>query len=296
MRSVLLFSLLAGCTFFEKHDERPNAGADLAELHAFWLQEIATSADSESGWPSAVDCDGTLWAGLASAAGAEGVKIERAEYDPGRIERRPTACWPGSSHSSISQDMLTGYLWALWRKGDLPALTRLATYGEAHAIKVGPAVIGWIMGEPPAEVGSVVARPNIIGMVGRMLFILSDGTDARSYRSYPSLYPPVERDFERHIATLGILLYGEVAARQSDLFALSIDGEMKKRLEENVAYDPSDAFFQAALSVYSGDASAAESLLKDPGYECPSYVRGAPLYCAVHKAFAASIVLKHRGA
>lgn len=285
--AVILFT--AACSLFEKHEEEP-VRVSLDELHAVWIREIAETADPETGWPSRDDCDATLWAGLAYAAGATSVKIDLAEHKPGEIQRRPyTPCWPNDlnadglpdSRSTISQDMLTGYLWALWRRGDYPAAFRVASYGEDS---------NWVMGEPfPGAAGEVVMR-NLVPILGRLLYALSGGQDARSYRIPPPIFLPVAKDYERHIQTLAILLSGELTG---PMFSLDIDGESLKRLHENAEYDPKDALFQAALSIYTGDASAAEALLRDPSYECPSYVRGAPTYCTVHKAFAASILIAH---
>lgn len=294
--STLVIICLIGCGKSERTQETSgNVGpADkVAVLHDSMLAKIAVEADPATGWPSATDCDALLWSGLAVASGVQGIKLEQAEYLPGEIHRRPMpSCWNEvegdvGSKSTISQDMLTGYLWGLWRTGDLAAVQRLAAYGEAHK-----AALGWVMGKPyPERVGEVVMRGNLIGLVGRMLFELSGGYDDRSYRHDTTLYLPVEADYQKHIMVLGILLQGET--RRPVVPLVDIDGQELERLRELSSAYPKDALFQAAMAIYSGDWTKTEELLLDEGYECPSYARGAEIYCEVHIAFAASLLLKY---
>ena len=200
-------------------------------------------------------------------------------------------CWTPEqgdigSKSTVSKDMMTGYMWGWLAVGQAPPLQRLADYGVAN---------DWVMGLPTSRPQEVELGDNLTGALCRAIYVLTDGADNRSHcRGKTSVYLPVFQDYERHVQTLGILLQGEVDAGRP-FVALDIDGEMLKRLKENVDYDASDALFQAALGVYTGDYDTATRLLLDQGYQCPSYVRGAASYCAVHKAFAAYIILKHTG-
>jgi hypothetical protein len=301
----LLLALASGCAYFEHHKEKdgpPAPGADLGALYQEHLAQLAAASDPATGWPSATDCDGTLWAGLACAAGAP-VDVAQAEYAPGVLHRRPAsvgACWTPEdgdvgSKSTVSQDMATGYVWCLWRRGDRAALARLADYGEAHAETLAGQPLGWVLGEPyPQEAARVVLRPNLIGVIGRALESLSAGTDQRSYRTLPALYPPVEDGYQRHLQVLGILLQGETANHNPSLF-LDIDGDMLRRLHEAADAHPEDALYQAALAVYTGDYAAPTARLVDPAYQPPDYVRGAPAYGLVHWLFAAKTVLNHTG-
>lgn len=287
-------ALLLSCGLLKLHPEKDastSAESDALQVRFVkWQGELRAVSDQETGWPSRTNCDGTLWAGLATAAGA-GVRLDLAEYAPGVIHRRPfTPCFPddtdgdgeSDSQTTISRDMLTGYLWGVWAQGNLGAAQRLADYGEAR---------GWIMGLPEGA-NEVELRLNLTGLLCRMVDKLSNGSDFRSCAAKPAAYVfPADADYERHIMVLGILLQGEVAGGGPSL--LDIDGEMKARLDEAAAKDPNDALFAAALGVYTGDYERALTLLNDDAYQCPSYVRGADSYCLVHKLFAASVVLKH---
>lgn len=301
MRNLyIVFGFFAGtlalsCGLLKLHKEKD--GSHSAETDALevrftkWQGELRNASDPETGWPSRGDCDGTLWAGLATAAGA-GVRLDLAEYAPGVIHRRPfTPCWPDDtdgngkpdSATTISRDSLTGYLWGIWAQGNLGAAQRLADYGEANK---------WVMGLPTGA-NEVEMRFNLTGLLCRMVDKLSSGADFRWCAAKPAVYVfPGDADYERHIMVLGILLQGEVAGGGPSL--IDIDGEMLDRLEEAAGTDPRDALFAAALGVYTGNYEPALTLLNSDGYQCPSYVRGAETYCLVHKLFAASIVLKYR--
>lgn len=306
--AIILVALLSGCGVFETHKEKdgePSAVESLRERHAAWLSELAAVSAEDSGWPSVSDCDSLLWAGLAKASGAK-VMLELAEHSPGVLHRRPVPCWTPEagdqgSKSTISRDMLTGYLWGQWATGDVAALQRLADYGSANE---------WIMGMPwPEQASRVEMGDNLKGVLCRAIRALTNGADERKVcGSAMPLYLPVFQDYERHIQTLGILLQGEVdrALRAGDATApepdshpekplelTAIDGEMLKRLQEHVEAYPADALFQAALARYSGQYGEAIRLLEDDGYQAPSYVRGSDVYPLVHKAFAASVILKH---
>jgi hypothetical protein len=92
------------------------------------------------------------------------------------------------------------------------------------------------------------------------------------------------KDFEHHLQTLGIILDGEVSGGISDICLQAL----KSKADEF----PSDALFQAALGIYTGDLDHATKLLVDPEYRCPTYVRPLPIYCTIHKAYAARLILK----
>lgn len=308
---IVLVTCIA-CGHGKPHEEvngQPSAVETLRERHATWLQELRGASAEDSGWPSVSDCDGTLWAGLAKAAGAS-VVLELAEYEPGVIHRRPTPCWTPTSgdvgsKSTVSRDMMTGYLWGWWSQGagGLPALERLADYGAAN---------GWVMGLPKDRPFDVELGDNLKGVLCRAIQGLRGQADIRrECGSAPSVYLPVAADYARHVQVLGILLQGETDhllhsgdalpadpgrhEEEPPLELTAIDDGMLKRLHENAEAEPADALFQGALGIYTGDYAEGVRLLGDDAYQCPSYVRGAPAYCLVHKAFAAWVILKHHG-
>lgn len=237
--------------------------------------QAATAA--AAGFPSRTDCDGALWAGEACAGGAA-VAIEELEHVPGERHRRPApACWSRElgdqgAKTTASRDSLTGDLACLWKKKDLGALQRLANYVEKNGLKIG---------EPLAD-GRVLIGTNLAGLLGRMIYALSNGQDDRPFALSFEAYPPVFEDSEQHIQAVGITLQGAVVADirarglSADVSAIAltdISPGMKVRLEELVAAQPGDYLFQAALGVYTGDFAEAARLLLDPPPP-PSYVRG----------------------
>lgn len=282
---IILTLGLNSCGLFERHKEKsPNADTRLEQLQGVYSLKKAEYEEltkDQGGWPSVKDCDATLWAGEVCSGGLE-VDIALAEYQPGQIHRRPApSCFENGSEngsaSTVSNDMILGYLSCLWKLQDFRALQRLADYGEAH---------NWVMGEP-ADSDRVYLKPNQIGLIGRMLYQLGDN---RPYRKVPAAYFPVQKDFEKHLQVLGILLNGEV---DSNLY-LDVDGVMLDRLKE-LAEDKSDALMQSAYGRYTGDQSLALDLLLVDETPMPTYVRGSKNYKLVYWLKAASVVLNHRG-
>jgi hypothetical protein len=311
MRYLFLLCLLTGCGFFKKHEAtEPKANDRVSELRlkvAAKRAELAPLLDGD-GYPlSSRDCDLTLWAGKACAAGVA-VKIALVEYAPGQIHRRPApSCWEGGDKgaaSTVSNDMLMGYLACLWATKDLVALNRLADYGEAHEVSVP--IPGWQMGEPyPAMASRVVMRPNGIGLVGRMIEALTGGTVTKGYRSYPAVFGPVTSDFERHLQAEGIYLHGDVnavllaqgtvpvEAKPDFANLVEINDVEFKRLQALTEVEPSNPLFHAVLGIYTRDETKAIDLLLDDATPVPSYVRGAAQkeYELIHWLRAAQIVL-----
>ncbi len=281
-RLFLGLFLIAGCGYFAKHHEKNSTTSAIDVLKQRRNDKIAEARkafDEQTGWPSRDDCDGTLWAGLALAAGVDTVKIDLAEYSPGIIQRRPfVPCWTpetgdNGSKATISRDQLTGYLWALWVKKDLDALRRLYDYGTAN---------NWVMGKPSSELPTVIMGANLTGLLCRML---------KADCGLPPTYFPVAADYEYHIQVLDILLQGEV---NGGIALVDISGNALDRLKEDAAKYPNDALFAAAIGVYDGDFSKAVELLNSDDYVYPNYVRGSANYKLVHWLIAASIVIKHQ--
>ena len=290
---ITIFLLITSCG---SKSIEPTTLSKNAELQARYDEKVLASKsafDPLTGWPSATDCDGTLWAGLAYAAGIDSVQLQLAEYNEGEIHRRPSpSCWDGEdrgSKTTVSRDMLNGYMWGMWRARNLDALRRLARYGETHF---------WKMGEPLDD-GRVILTGNGIGLLGRMIKKL-DGPD-KIYRHIQPLFTEVSNDYEQHMLALGILLEGEVDQPvQPELLPpgyefpgryQNITKGQRELLGWLVGQHPEDALFQAGNATYSGDYSKAIELLLDQNYQCPSYVRGNVNYCLVHWLFAAKLVL-----
>jgi hypothetical protein len=277
--AIILLLALTACGH-ERHEQQPaSPQVDprvevLAAAVEGWKAEVNAAADAGGGWPAGRDCDSLLWAGLARAAGADHVNLALAEYAPGELHRRPApSCYDNGdqgSKSTVSRDMLTGYLLGVWRARDLGAALRLADYGEAH---------GWVMGE--GDRARTEMRTNLKGILGRILHKL--GGPSREYRFLPALYLPGGKSYEQHLAVLGILLGGEVSG--------DIGGDQLAVLNANASDSPEDGLFQGVRGVYTGDMGRALDLLTGD-YVCPGYVRGPEIACAVHRLFAGDVVLR----
>lgn len=293
MKIIFLILLLSGCSYFEKHERKTaTENANVAGLKSAFDVRLAAYNQQTAvthGWPSFEDCDGTIWAGKALAAGAD-TDLSLAEYNPGEIHRRiAPACWNEvdgdiGSKSTTSNDMILGYILGNWRTKNLDALKRLADYGSKN---------NWVMGKPYPEMASrVVLKPNQIGLLGRAIYALSGGSDDRAIRKTPVTYFAVSEDYEQHLQALGIVLYGEVDD-QAKLALTDVTGNMVDRLNELVAADPDNALFHAALGTYTGDLDRAIELLMDESTPAPGYVRGeiGNQYHLVEWLFAADLVL-----
>lgn len=286
---VFLLALLACGPLHKTKDPEPNPSVET--LRAIYLENKAEAGKVfENGlWPSRTDCDATLWAGVACLGGLN-VSIDEAEYGPGEIHRRPErACWTPKegdvgSRSSVSNDMLLGYISCSFKRADLPALVRLAEYGEAN---------DWIMGEPyPQMAARVLMKPNLRGFLGRALDKLSGGDIKKSYRQWPALYEEIfpKKDYEVHLQIQGLLLHSNINI--SDYSLLDLEDHNFKRLKDIVKKYPKDALAQAVYGRYTGDFDKAIILLLDPAFTCPSYVRGDKDYCAAYWLQAAKTVLE----
>lgn len=273
MRHILfIIAIITGCSSHEPKSALPSSlVGKLQTKYAQWISTLKTESDQATGWPSATDCDGTLWAGEALASGYQ-LDIHLAEYTDGEIHRRPKVsgeCYPAESASTVSNDMLAGYMWGLWKTKDLDAAERLQAYGEAH---------NWKMGEGDAR---TILSPVGSARLARLVKAL--GGPEKPYAELGDPCLPVEDDYEHHLQDLGILLDGQISSGVSSGCLIA--------LKNNSTSYTQDGLFAAAYGVYSGNMDAALSLLTNDGYICPSYVRGSPSYCDVHKLFAASIAL-----
>ncbi len=268
-------------------DTQPNARVgELRGKYQENLQRAAQTWDQETGWPDTQDCDATLWAGLARGAGAVGVQLELAKHADGKIHRRPsTPCYADGqdlgAKSTISKDNLTGYVLGVWRTSSREALEYLFSYGKEH---------DWIMGEPASAVGDVVYTPNAIATLCNAIKTLG-GKDPLEC-SLPTSFSHGSADFEKHLAVLGILLWGEV--HPGHALVDQIPQDALATLTDLANHNVQDALFNAAYAQYSnGDYSMATDLLLDPNYVYPTYVRGSENYKLVHWLFSANLILRH---
>jgi len=272
----ILFIILTSCSYFEKNEEREHGGElpqELFETFQTMHLDVESGLDQVTGWPGVNDCDGTLWAGLACSLNMP-VKIEFAEYSPGEIHRRPyKACWNEKdgdvgSKTTISRDMLTGYIACALARNDKPGMERLFEYGKRNE---------WIMGKPRFFVSRVFLGNNLTGTLARYL-------DKGGYKHLPTAYPQVFKDYERHIQVQAILNEYKVSG--------SISDQMIERLKDNAIAEPLDPLFAAAYGLFTGDQKDTVTLLMGTS-KCPTYARGEKpeTYCKLNWLQAAKIVI-----
>ena len=268
---------LFGCSVFDKNESKPDDSIDTSDLlinYDTLYKDVLLGLDPVTGWPSINDCDATLFSGLACSLNMP-VKIEYAEYSPGEIHRRPyKSCWTEKdgdvgSKTTISRDMLTGYIACGLARNDKPGMERLFEYGKKNE---------WIMGKPRFFVSRVLLGNNLTGTLARFL-------DKEGFKHLPTVYPQVFQDYERHIQVQGILNEYKVSG--------SISDQMLDRLKDNALAEPLDPLFSAAYNLFTGNQKDTVGLLLG-GSKCPTYARGEnpEVYCKLNWLQAAKIVLE----
>jgi len=243
----------------------------LAAQYTSKLAELRQiSAEHIAGWPSDHDCDSSLWAGVARAAGADWVEVDAGVRPDGRTTRRPLrdCVVPDESATSTSNDMITGLLLGLTTSKDVTTVHKMYRYGEEN---------NWIMGYPEYYVSRVILRPNGITLMARILYKLSGGERDYTIRLAPMVYGPTDGDYESHLALLSRYMEQELGGPQYG--AEWVEAYLAKNF-------PKDALARAVNGEYQ---AAAELLTGD--YTPPSYVRGHHSYPLVHWLLAARIVL-----
>ena len=107
--TMLLYGIVtASCGRNEPIEPEPLPRSDYQQI-----RDRYAALSYESGWPSLNDCDAALWAGLA----ATGYPVDLSlAFDEGKPYRRPSHdCYQqGNSHSTTSNDQITGLLWGIW--------------------------------------------------------------------------------------------------------------------------------------------------------------------------------------
>lgn len=221
------------------------------------------------------DCDGCLWNAIAYISGMKSIKLNLAQYQPGKWQRRPPPqCYPNFSKSETSNDMLTGVLFWLLESEDLNAAKNLWKYGSGNL---------WVMGKGPLS--RTWLRPNGIYLLDQIIRNL--GGDGKWWaKLIPNLYFPVRKDYERHLMTISILLTYRLTG--------GISNQMRKRLKENAVNDFRDPLFTAVYGIFDRDyLLSAMSMISRDDYHIPSYVRGHPAYKDIYRLFVIWIILEY---
>lgn len=259
----LIFGLLFIVACGHKASSAPPASPSLQEEYARVHLALVMASSSHVGqWPSAVDCDGLLWAGVAAAAGAP-VDLTPSLTAEGRPTRRPNAdCGPTESKATTSTDMLTGLILGGLSSGQKLVLERLAVYADANSL---------VVGRPATAVSLSVMKPGTRTALGAAIQKL--GGLPSSWSNLPLLPNPARStDYELHLEHLMFSITKQVG-RWSELHQLVA--------EDNCRQNPDDAL---AL-VLCGQFSKAAALVLSPDWTVPHYVRGAPEYDLVHRLY-----------
>lgn len=258
---IVLLALLSGC---HQHGKSPPPASPSVQdeyVRVFHLL-IEMSSSHVGQWPSAVDCDGLLWAGVAAAAGAP-VDLTPALTAEGRPTRRPNAdCGPTESKATTSTDMMTGFVLGGLESKQRLVLERLAVYADATSL---------VVGRPASAVALSVMKPGTRTALAAAIVKL--GGLPSSWSGLPLLPNPARSvDYELHLEHLMFSITKQVG-KWSELHALVA--------KDNCKQNPDDAL---AL-VLCEDFSGAEARILDPNWAVPHYVRGASQYDLVHRLY-----------
>lgn len=292
--NLLMAFCLGFCSSKKNVTEKAEPSSKVENLKALYNSKVAKL----SGWPSTRDCDALLWAGLAKAAGVKDIDLKLAEYDDsGELNRRPKpSCYPGESKSSVSRDMVLGFLWGVWRSSDKDALNRFQSRTEQK---------NWVIGAPyPERIGETLMTGNLIGLLGRMSCELSKNCPL--YRKIEPVHSKSPTDYIQHLTVLFILLNGEVWGTRDTEYDKAVSfkypGEVTQSdikesdldiLGWHYEQNKKDALFSAAWHLYKdGNFDEPIDLLMSDDYAYPSYVRGSDAYRDVHWLFVARLLLR----
>jgi len=252
----------------------------LSQLREHLKEQYLRKVQGNKGnWPSDSDCDGALWAGIARAAGIEEVQMHLALTWEGRPTRLPCGdCGPKShgfndgSAATTSTDMMLGILLGLFSANDLASLEKFRKYADENR---------GIMGTPKDLIARTWIKPGTRSFLSQAIQKLGGSPD--SWSSVPQVYAPPQKDYELHLELLSIylgsLLKGHLSTLDKSVLALEAES------------NPQDALAQAL----SGNRKKAASLILDPSWTPPGYVRGPETAGLVHRLFILNLLLSPLG-
>lgn len=258
--TMLLYGIVtASCGRNEPIEPEPLPRSDYQQI-----RDRYAALSYESGWPSLNDCDAALWAGLA----ATGYPVDLSlAFDEGKPYRRPSHdCYQqGNSHSTTSNDQITGLLWGIWVTQDKDLFSKFLKYAEDN---------DYVVGEPDTAIGSVILKPNVRALIGLMSWKFGLGSTA--WGSIRIMYLHSDVDYVRHIQILQILLYGALTG-----YVTSTEANLLCRYK-------GDYLAEAACSLYNGDTNLRGLVGREP----PTYVRGKDreAFELAHKLFTIGVI------
>lgn len=252
VKTILIISLgLSGCFLKDDNKSKKSMAEKLDELrekHSLYISLVKNNR-LENGWIFH-GCDGLLFNSLLSAGGVD-IDINLAE-DRGKWYRTPehTCLAEARSRSTISRDMILGWLFHIWQHNDRAALDRFITYGKANR---------WEIGEHDGTLDGqnrVTMTPTFQATIFELAYRM--GVEDNGQRSIPQIWTPTT-GFASHLQVLTILLRG--------LLIGGIDDIMLNTLRANSERNPNNALFSATLNKFSnGDQADAINLLLEEKY------------------------------
>lgn len=200
-------------------------------------------------------CDSLLFSGLLGIV--KPVDLLAARDNTDRWYRRPLSyerCYPGSSKSTISRDMLTGVLWWIWRNKRLDVAQDLFEYGKST---------DWIMGD--GDISRIYFTPALQSTLAEMIYRLG-GDNKIVYRSIPQVNTQ-NVNFAAHLDMLHILLRAEMIG--------SIEANALTIVKYNYKRSPKNAFYSYVYHKYTdGNQQETIGILLDelvfPSMQLPS--------------------------
>lgn len=236
---LLVLLLVVSCSTGKEHASRPSTSISEQLVGRVELYRSLSPAVPGT-WAYPESCDGLLFSALTAVAQGESIDIDTAQGEPGQWFRNPgKECYPDSSASDISRDMILGLMIYAVHFDRLDILEGLWTYGQKN---------NWVMGRGDDR---VVLTPSMIGRLARA--IAHQGGETHAEALIPDI-PSREASYQGHLSLLGIFLDGKMAG--------SIGPFQLDALRELAEKMPGNPLAQAMLHKYTdGDQSVATELL-----------------------------------
>lgn len=227
---------LAGCGKHEATHTGAQTNPTVEHLYTVY------SKLAPRGWDADTSCDGLLFDSLTAAALHESFDITRARNDVGRWDRRPIPDPCGAS----SRDMHYGLWTYAYELKDTAILDGEWDYAVAHA---------WVMDDRGAAVSTLL--PDDAPTLAQLEY--KAGGHDHFQRTLPVTCLKGLQGFEAHLQVVKIMERALAGAGNTadDACAAAY-----------AASQPRNAFFAAVHGLYTGDQSAAQTLLST-GTVCP---------------------------
>jgi len=192
-------------------------------------------------------CDSLLFSSLISTTGIP-VDIEAAKDDLGFYHRRSREhpeCYPDSSKSSFSRDMLTGLLWHFWHNN-----SHANSYSFYDTMKKHNYVMG--LGDP----ARLIMMPSLEATLAQICKIQGKSNWTAHWLACRQIqaWPKNLTGYEAHLLILHSLLSGKVLGH--------VDNSILNAYKTYASKNPNNALHQFAYKLYTdGDLSNVAQLL-----------------------------------